>query len=135
MIWNQLYGVPNAGPYSIEVGPKENYASSNAKFAYINFKDGGGFARLKINSEASTLQTMFTATAADFIALNNNDARPHGLDITDDGKKAVISSEFSNSNSNQSHIFFVNLDTWMLTNTIETKIQSRGLTIYPSVGN
>ena len=131
-----MYGVDNAGPYSIEIGPKIGFASSDNKYAYINFKNAGYLARLKIDYSKTGIENIFTADSTnDLIKLKNADARPHGLDITDDGKTALVSSEFLKSNGDQAHTFIVDLETFTIQKEIETKVQSRGVCIYPSVGN
>jgi 6-phosphogluconolactonase (cycloisomerase 2 family) len=131
-----LYGVDNAGPYSIEIGPKTGFNSSESKYAYINFKNAGYFARLKMDYSKTGFQNIFTADSTkDLIKLKNSDARPHGLDITDDASQAIVSSEFLNSNGDKAHTFIINLDTFTITKEFETKVQSRGVCIYPSSGN
>ena len=126
----------NLGPYSIEVGPKTGYESATNKYAYINFKVGGYFARFKINPDGTTANEILTADKTnDILTLRNKDARPHGLDITDDGKTAVVSAEFLKSNRHQGYTFIVDLEQWKIVKELETKVESRGLCIYPSKGN
>lgn len=98
-------------------------------------KDGGYFGRIKFDDSKSNFKDKFIASSSDLIALENNTARPHGLDISDDGSLALLSSEFSNDNPNEAHSFIIDLDQWLIKRTFQTKIHSRGVSIYPSVGN
>lgn len=132
---NTIYSVTKAGPYSVEVGPKIRYSESASKTVYINLKDGGAFARLHIDMSKSAFVERFTAGSGDIIHLEGNDARPHGLDITDDGKIAVVSSEFKNSNATAAQTFIIELQTFAIRTTLNTKHQSRGVAIYPGSGN
>lgn len=123
----------NLAPYSVEVGPKENYETSTEKYAYVNFKVGGYLARLSIDPEATTANTILTADT--IMSLSDTDARPHGLDITNDGKIAVVSAEYLKSDNTQAKTYIIDLENWKMLKEFNTKIHSRGLCIYPSTGN
>ena len=117
-------------PYSLEVGPKENYSSADNKFLVLNFKGAKRIARLLINPNGLTAQTILSA---DTTMIFSDGDQPHGLDITDDGKIAVVSAQ--GSASVQAKTYIIDLENWKITKEFDTKIHSRGLCIYPSTGN
>jgi DNA-binding beta-propeller fold protein YncE len=124
-----LFNVDNSSPYSIAVGPKKNYADST-KYIYINLKGVSTFARIKFEPDSLNFEKKFSVKVGDKILLQDGNARPHGLDLSYDGKTAIISSEYRKNDNTKADIFLIDLEHWLLSSSFQTKPEARGLSIY-----